>query len=72
MYVNNFKVNGRDVLGLRIQEIAEQIHNKTDDDNNEVNLLLWRSRNSQVNEILLFFSTIVLSLHSRICVIYLL
>jgi hypothetical protein len=45
-----FKVNGRDVLGWRIQEIAEQIHNKTDDDNNEVNLLLWRSRNSQVSQ----------------------
>ena len=42
------KVNGQDVLGWRIQEIAEQIHNKTDDDNNEVNLLLWRARNSQV------------------------
>ncbi|CAG9809798.1 unnamed protein product [Chironomus riparius] len=41
------KVNGQDVLGWRIQEIAEQIHNKTDDDNNEVNLLLWRARNSQ-------------------------
>ncbi|KAG5673007.1 hypothetical protein PVAND_003087 [Polypedilum vanderplanki] len=44
------KVNGRDVLGWRIQEIAEQIHNKTEDDNNKVNLLLWRSKNSQVND----------------------
>jgi hypothetical protein len=43
-----FKVNGHDVLGWRIQDIAEQIHNKTDDDNNKVNLLLWRSKNSQV------------------------
>lgn len=43
-----FKVNGHDCLGRQIQDIAEQIHNQTDDDNNEVNLLLWRSTNSQV------------------------
>lgn len=47
-----FKVNGRDCLGRQIQDIAKQIHNQTDDDNNEVNLLLWRSANSQVK----FFS----------------
>ncbi|CRK88692.1 CLUMA_CG002405, isoform A [Clunio marinus] len=41
------KVNGRDCLGRQIQDIAKQIHNRTDDDNNEVNLLLWRSNNSQ-------------------------
>lgn len=40
------------MLGWRIQEIAEQIQakSKTDDDNNEVNLLLWRSSNSQVGK----------------------
>lgn len=43
-----FKVNGHDCLGRNIQDIAKQIHNQTDDDNNEVNLLLWRSTNLQV------------------------
>lgn len=44
------------MLGWRIQEIAEQIQakSKTDDHNNEVNLLLWRSNNSQVRKSLSF------------------
>lgn len=41
------KVNGHDCLGRQIQDIAKQIHNQTDDDNNEVSLQLWRSTNSQ-------------------------
>jgi len=41
------KVNGHDCLGRQIQDIAKRIHNRTDDDNNEVNLLLWRSTNLQ-------------------------
>lgn len=43
-----FKVNGVDCLGQRIQDIAKQIHNPTDDNSNKVNLLLWRSTNAQV------------------------
>lgn len=47
------------MLGWRIQEIAEQIQAKreTDDDNNEINLLLWRSSNSQVRKNFFFFLT---------------
>lgn len=59
--IKTFKVNGVDCLGETIQNIAKQIHSPTDDDSNEVNLLLWRSTNAQVK----FISTLFHCINSR-------